>query len=311
MDIFGFIDSKDVRNHLKDIGYQFNALEMSWIVFFCKKRFVKDKITAWQWIIDNMDDCEVPQRSNCEYRKSLKATLKVYIRAVQDEIDDFCTLSPRAVYRYSYYYKGDPCWTEEFDGLYSSVDNCLQDIKDFWDEEEIKGVQEIIVKKKFIDSQNEVTVRLDLTGEVLDISSNFYKSDEEIGLRCYFFEGLWFAFPVPFKKGDIVIRHCETEGAGIIAGNGPFVLEGITDIGSCSEHIRNYGDNTDMNAWGYFESDDGRVYREAMHNYFELEYYRESYDGPLGFLKTLSKFEKGSIGMRVLLEEYGRTLIIF
>ncbi len=35
MDIYRFINSKDIRAHLENIGYQFNALEAAWLVYQC------------------------------------------------------------------------------------------------------------------------------------------------------------------------------------------------------------------------------------------------------------------------------------
>ena len=54
MDIYRFINSRDIREHLRDINYEFNALEASWLVYQCDEASVEERHKAWTWIIDNM-----------------------------------------------------------------------------------------------------------------------------------------------------------------------------------------------------------------------------------------------------------------
>lgn len=78
------------------------------------------------------------------------------------------------------------------------------------------------------------------------------------------FEGLWFDFPTPFRKGDIVWEPNKPKG--LCAG--PFVTTGICLDGIASEkvkeHIRKNGDMTDMCARGYFMNEDGSFYKECI-----------------------------------------------
>ena len=76
MNIFDFINSKDIGEHLKRIEYPLNALEASWIVYQNTTHSMAQKMEAWRWIMDNMEDCEVPERINCIYRSSLFKTLE-------------------------------------------------------------------------------------------------------------------------------------------------------------------------------------------------------------------------------------------
>ena len=54
MDIYRYINSRDIRDHLKKIKYEFNALEASWLVYQCSFASLAEKNDAWNWIIDNM-----------------------------------------------------------------------------------------------------------------------------------------------------------------------------------------------------------------------------------------------------------------
>ena len=59
MDITGFINSKDIREHHRAIGYEYNALEAAWLVSQCQHATLEEKHEAWRWIIENMPDCEI------------------------------------------------------------------------------------------------------------------------------------------------------------------------------------------------------------------------------------------------------------
>ena len=41
MDITRFINSRDIREHLKKIGYQFTSLEAAWLIWQCKNHHVQ------------------------------------------------------------------------------------------------------------------------------------------------------------------------------------------------------------------------------------------------------------------------------
>ena len=62
MDITGFINSKDIREHHRAIGYEYNALEAAWLVSQCQHATLEEKHEAWRWIIVNMPDCEIEGR---------------------------------------------------------------------------------------------------------------------------------------------------------------------------------------------------------------------------------------------------------
>jgi hypothetical protein len=82
---------------------------------------------------------------------------------------------------------------------------------------------------------------------------------------------MWFDFPTPFKKGDIVwVPSVENR----INWNcdGGFVLRGISTW-EPSDFMKKSGDNSDMNGFGYFVNPNGTIYHEVMFNYMDLEFY--------------------------------------
>ena len=62
MDLFRFIDSKDIREHLRQIGYSFTAPEAAFLVWQCRSTTLKEKIAAWREIIETMPDCSLTRR---------------------------------------------------------------------------------------------------------------------------------------------------------------------------------------------------------------------------------------------------------
>ena len=93
-------------------------------------------------------------------------------------------------------------------------------------------------------------------------------------------ETMWFAFPTPFKKGDIVIDPERPEPSSLWSG--PFVFQE-----TAAEYLKSKGrqgrDCSDMTANGWFQDENGIIYSECMHDYMSLEYY------PIEKLKGVQK----------------------
>ena len=64
MNIYNFINSKDVRKYLQDIDYQFTTPEAAFVVYWCKHATLDKKIEAWQEIIETMPDCSMERRES-------------------------------------------------------------------------------------------------------------------------------------------------------------------------------------------------------------------------------------------------------
>ena len=80
MNIYNFINSRDIAKHLKDIDYQFSTLECAWLVWQSRKHTLKQKHASWQEIIDTMPDCSVEARPKHEGVESLHRYLIDFIK---------------------------------------------------------------------------------------------------------------------------------------------------------------------------------------------------------------------------------------
>ena len=317
MDVLDFINSTDIKNYLKEKGYKCNALEASWLVYHSRIHTLEEKMQAWNWITTNMEDCEVPERINCSYRKSLHETLGLYMDMLNRKITRFNEEGVNVAYSYKYLWNGDPDWTEG-KHLYSSPDKCWTGIEEDLDGDEMDGLTEIQITRKVIDDEDAaITVAFSGRKEILDVLFPTAQNEEEEELSTFFFNGMWFDFPVPFEKGDVVVRFDEDKYPHHRLETGPFVLDGITPwyiAGLDDERRKRYtegrnGDESDMNAWGYFQDEDGRIYSEIMFNYMDLERYKGPFDGKHRLLKALSNYVKGNIGVDLLLTAYRKVII--
>lgn len=140
--------------------------------------------------------------------------------------------------------------------------------------------------------------------EFLHLDPGHIDSDQESDLFWGVFDGLWFEFPTPFQKGDVVWDPKHPEG--ICAG--PFVttevcLDGI-ESDKTKENLRKNGDSSDMCAGGFFLNEDGGIYEECMSNYMNLEFYDKELTGPKRTLIALSNFLKDEIDLALFARAY-------
>ena len=313
MDIYRFINSRDIRKYLKDIKYDFNSLEASWLVHQCIDAGFDEKHRAWTWILENMPDMEVIKRPNCKYRESLHKTLREYMDMEDKFLEMF--LNPiNAIYVCEYIFYGD---YEGDKKAFFTLDECKESAKEvcsaYYEEE--RGGFEFIVTGYFKDKDYEISVLYDADENIKRVHVNkgsLYKSYED--LLYFFFDGMWFNFPTPFKKGDIVYNVARNpdpddhykwdfcRGVMVLEGLITWYLEEKGPM-SLNTYIdgRN-GDTTDMTVYGYFMYYDyGTIYRECCHTYMDLEYYRGPLTEVKRLFKALSRYMKGEISLELLL----------
>ncbi len=314
MNICRFINSRDIRRHLEEIHYSFNALEASWLVYQSADATFEEKHQAWKWIISNMPDMEVIKRPNCVYRKSLHDTLKKYMAMEEDYLELF-KIPEDPVYTCEFVIGGD---NDDREKVFFSLDKCVSGMNEYWrdyDADELKYRSYAAVTRYFKDKDYQIEVCYSCDGKITSVALKGESLKEEYDdLTYYFFDGLWFDFPTPFKKGDIVCMHYydpdDRTEHGICYGI--MVLESLLPWYLKEEGERSLnrylegdsGDNSDMTVYGYFMFEDGDVYHECTHNYMDLEYYR----GPLKDIRrlyiALSNFIKGEIDIDLLLYAY-------
>lgn len=314
MDILRFVNSKDIRAHLAKLGYQFSSLEAAWLIYQCRDATIEEKHKAWRELIGTMPDCPMPDRKHKPCQMSLHGFLKRYME-VQDRCmeqfhkdghGDMLAADKPYVYLFGFIFK-DGSRLQYENAVCSSYKTMCEairhELKNFCYDEDDEIVC-IHCRKAQLDS---ITAEYDaaLTPELnmTEIRHRGFDHEDRVINDCVF-DDLWFDFPTPFKRGDIVWDPCRPEGYCA----GPFVLTYVCleEIGDerARENIRQHGDTTDMCAGGYFQDPDGGLYYENMWNYMNLEFYDRELIGPARTLIPLSNCLKGRIDAGLLATAY-------
>ena len=309
MDITSFINSKDIRDYHREIGYQYNALEAAWLVSQCHSITLLEKHEAWQWIINNMPDFEI---TNVGKRHPLKGEsvhkmLADYMEMQDQFIADYKDGIDGWFYSYTSNYNiNSSCASYFHEGFFSSWDKCVENINDseYPDDDFIYAtVSRFRPDEERKTSRFHGDIEVDIMGQILDVSlGDFAEKNERWYKLDAFFDDLWFEFPVPFKKGDIVWLKSRYRPEEV----DPIVLTGIIippwrERDDYLKKRQKGGDTSDMNIWGYaadMEWYNGYhgVYSEVWWNYMDVEYYRKELSGVERVLKPISNWLKGEFG---------------
>lgn len=292
MNIYDFINSRDIAKYLKEINYQFSTLECAWLVWQSCKHTLEQKHEAWQEIIDTMPDCSIEARPNHAEVHSLHNYLKDYIDFQQQSIKRFFYLEPQMFYNGRAHTSNGDAWDPATHlSVEASIDHYRTDYN--WDylNEQIIGFE--IDKFRIGESLEDMTLSIDEQNQVIDIK---VKDKDSL------FESLWFDFPTPYKKGDILVEA--KHGYNWLFPGGlcaQFVMDSI-----CTEHkdsidnLKKNGTFKDMLAYGY------RHYTgyDKMYSYMNLEYADPSTNQFDKELIPISLFLKGQINVMEMAEGY-------
>ncbi len=300
MKITQFVNSKDIRGYWEEIGYEPSALESAWLVWQGKNQILKEKHTTYWNIIDSTKDCPIPAGFHDLPQPSLHEFLKRYTEIELQLISDFYKEEPNAVYSYRIYYEDSYLgeWYEEP----SLFDNFHEAYSEACVEAECAFLE--IIKTYLGKDAKQIFVRFNPEKEIVRVDENHYITDEkDYEIFQEVFRNMWFSFPTPFKKGDIVktARGIYTRPSYL---NGTFVLTSVCNSSDREDYFKENGDGSDMTAYGYFVDFEGVAYHECIHNYMDLEYVRDPLENEEKVLHPISKYLKGEIDIGLLLGAY-------
>ena len=170
MDIYNFINSKDIADYLREIDYKFNTLEAAWLIYQCHRLTMKERHTAWKTLMEEMPDCEVAERMNCLPRSSLFELINEYIAIELKDLEMFKASSERTVYTWSFLYRDYYEW-EYRDGVYSGLNGCWNSIIESLEDENFELVR---------------ITRHEIDNDVDIWTAEFNKNNELVGLMDFF-----------------------------------------------------------------------------------------------------------------------------
>lgn len=306
MNTFSFINSPDISKYLQSINYKFNSLETAWLIYQCKTLSFAEKNNNWLELIDSMPDCSVPKRINCHGWDSLHGFLEKYIEVNESIFETFsANENNEYVFMFSYLYEEDDEWTENFQTSFGSYEQCMKYFEkelDTFCETKEKIVRYRVKKQSLIDPNKEIVITYMNNSQPESIFYESVLDKNQSNILWDSFEGLWFDFPTPFEKGDLVCFPDWKLKRELM------VLENLSTW-QPTMITKEAGDNTDMWASGIFVQEDGTVYSEGETNYMDLEYYNGELKDSEKILFALSKFKKGKLELELLLETYRHFII--
>lgn len=309
MDIYQFIDSKDIREHCRKLGHQFNTVESAYLVWQSRNTPLTEKHAAWREIINTMPDMEWSHAG--EDWGSIHRCLERYMELEDRLVEDFYQTDETIRFEYG----GFGGLTGDRDKKFASVEELLEAKKSG----KFKLIAPYKAREKFYDilygSSFEVCKRKrrsqgpDLanarfrkdTFELLSVTGRYGVLSEE---ECEFgeiFDRMWVYIPTPFQTGDIVVSP-----------NGPAVLYDWKLVPENREYIQRMereGALRDMvGSILYMERGVSNKfdYHVACSQpfYLRLEYDRREPPPEHSFITALSSYCAGELDLPKLLSAY-------
>ncbi len=203
-DIFEFLDSRSIKEHLQRINYELTTPVAAFIVDRSHKATLQQKLEGWQKIVDTMPNCTMSRRNDTVNIPDFHAFLRNAIRQEKRKLAHFKRTDGQSLYFFEDYSwdRRDRC--DLLYGPYSSYQKCFDAI---WREFEGDNPKAIKITRRPIDPDEDHyaddMVLLNANGEVMSCDYRFEGEWDEAGTASDF-EDMWFDIPTPFHAGDIV-----------------------------------------------------------------------------------------------------------
>ena len=195
MNIYQFIESKEITKHCKHLKYQFSPLEMA-VIIRQSSKLLDEKLSAYQKIIDEYPDMKISGNEFFQTKKSLHKYLETLIKKEKDTKAKFLATEENAIY--GLYVDGfrlcfSPFYTKaKNQSVKSIIENLDEEQNDvFFDKVEV--IKEYSGAGFF----ENLVATVDHFGEIYRIDDmNEDEFDDLLDLTI--------SLPTPFRQGDII-----------------------------------------------------------------------------------------------------------
>lgn len=199
MDIYEFIESRDIREHCRKIQYKFTARESAFLIWQSDKT-IQQKHAAYREIIETMPDEKLNERICTAEFEHLHEFLSRYMEC-ENYLFRVFGEREEAVYMSKVFYNGE--WENE-KKTYSIHDVCLNETIKRWEGDGIYfAVSKKWIRREHEEPEKEVTVYFNKYEEPYKIAEVGILDEMQQEVNTLF-EWMWINVPTPFKKGDIV-----------------------------------------------------------------------------------------------------------
>lgn len=297
MDIYNYINSRDVAQHCREINKVWTPFEMA-VLISRSNRPISEKHSAWWELMNEYQDMPTPASFLFESYESFHEKLVKLIDYEEQTLALFRKSEPGAVYSYKVWWKGEYHHDES---VYSTYDKAWAGVREVWERGE---VSEIVISKIFPDDMGSIDAHADYDGNIYSIYPHCDKQTraDSIGL----FKSQYIDIPVPFKRGDILtasLNPLRDDQRSI------FVLDCLDrdDPVTFARHLQ--GDDTDMSGWGFFVDENGILYGDHIMSYDSFVYYNGKLERKDALLHYVNLFINDKIGLPELLTMQCRILL--
>ena len=287
MNVLNYINSRDIREYLKNIGYCFDSAEIAWLIWRCNNIGIKDKVVGWRELMDSRSDCVVT-----DDKASLFSILNDMIQTTDEILNMLCSEDYEGEYSCDY---GENVYISEALGAeFDSFGDCMNYIM-----KNKHLTREFVITKSLADMpQTKIKANISCNGEIMNVefAGDCQLVDKYTGLCDSFSDIIDTYFPLPFKAGDIVSR-CGDEI--------PFVISSV----SFSQKTCAMLDITPFEGYSFSE-DAGEMFDEYVSNYeyMDIEFYRGCHNRNFDVLCAVSKFVTGDFSLPEFISSYTKIL---
>ena len=159
MDIYSFLNSRDIAEHCRKIQKEWSPLEMALIISNSNRpQSISDKHEAWRELISDYPDMPVPPVPDCYFSRGFDSLHEILLSRIAYEervMQCFMEPAPTVVYRHRVMWSGQ--W-EYSESIYTSFQKAWNDVVDSWDRGE---TPEIIVDKIFPNDEGCISICFD------------------------------------------------------------------------------------------------------------------------------------------------------
>lgn len=298
-DICKFINSKDIRDYLIDINYQFSVPEYAYLIWQNRLFPIKERHKAFKELIYSTKTC-ILKTSYEEW--NLHNTIKEYIVIENKLIERLQSDEPNTFYVVEWFNHDEwiknHSWLEDSSYFKSYGDVYSHALNNLEEEQIFNSIYNFRIKKKYIDNdQNrsqEIIACYNQNGDMISIDpdgKNTLLNDYELTIWYERFADMWFDIPIPFKPGDIVYDYND-KIPFVLTDTVPWYRKEHPPKNKSTVHLT----TMDMTASGYsVHKDELKVrYNWLSYQYLNLEYCKdelEDYDRVLSAY-SLFKFNK-------------------
>lgn len=316
MDISEYLNSKDIKEYVRKIGYKFSPEEALYVIHRSRKATLAEKREAFKELLSQYPDYRLRERRFNSFKNH---TLKSFLQALfqrQDALIAECKHNGDNAVYFMHTYDSREGWNRDINKLFSTFDECFSAAK------EDEYAEKVEIVKQYLAYNRTISLTVLPDGTILDIETS--ERDDEV---MDAFDMMYVEIPTPFRFGDIVTSvrekvwdstHSEPyEDVVVITdivnwdrdtASGCDLREtwGSLDNYFAYEKLRKRhlesGDETDMTYAGYYVTEGGIICDHSVEDtYLDLEYYSGELSGRGRILRAISLYFQKMLNLETLL----------